>query len=51
MISTIEILNTSSSGLGQSLILVGYSIVLPKIAEARQFKLESQSTSQQMADP
>ena len=34
MISTIVILNTSSSGQGQSLILIGYSSGLPEIAEA-----------------
>ena len=50
MISTIEILNTSRSGPGQSLTIVGYSSVLPKISEARQFKSESQYTSQGSSD-
>ena len=51
MISTITILNMSHSGPGQSVTLAVYSIVLPKIAEARQFKSESQSPSQQLDDP
>ena len=33
MISTIIILNTSHSGMGQSLTLIGYSSGLPEIAE------------------
>ena len=51
MRSTITILNTSQSGLGQFLTLVGYSSVLPEIAEARRFKSESRSTSQRLAGP
>ena len=51
MRSTIAILDTSRSGPGQCLTLVGYSSVFPDIAEAREFKLESQSPSQQSADP
>ena len=51
MISTIAILNTSRLSLSQSLTLVGYIIVLTKIAGARQFESESQSFSQQLADP
>ena len=51
MRSTIAILNMSCLGPGQFLTLVGYSIVLPKIAEARRFKLDSQSPSQLSADP
>ena len=38
--STIAILNTSRSGPGQLLTLVGYSSILPKIAEARGLKTE-----------
>ena len=51
MISTIAILNTPRSGLGQLLTLFGYSSVLPKISEVRTFKLESRSPSQKSADP
>ena len=51
MISTIAILNTSRSGPGQLLTVVGYSSVLPKISEARLFKSESQSPSQKISDP
>ena len=51
MRSTIAILNTARSGPGQSLTLVGYSSVLPKITEARGFKSESQSPSQRSANP
>ena len=41
MISIIAILNTSHSGTGKSLTLVGYSSALPKIAEVRRLKSES----------
>ena len=51
MRSTIAIMNTSLSGQGQSLTLVGYSSVLPKIAEARLFKSDSRYPSQRLADP
>ena len=51
MRSTIAILNTSSSGPGKLLTMVGYSIVLTNIAEARLFKSESRSPSQQSSDP
>ena len=51
MRSTIAILNTSRSGPGKFLTLVGYSSVLPKIAECGLFKSESQSPPQISADP
>ena len=51
MISAISILNTSRSGPGQLLTLVGYSSGLPGIAEAIQFKSDSLSPSQQSSDP
>ena len=50
MISKIAILNTSRSGPGKYLTLVGYRSVLPNISEARQFKSESRSPSQRSAD-
>ena len=40
MISTTAILNMSRLGPGQSLTLVGYSSVLPNIAESRRFTSE-----------
>ena len=43
MRSTIEVLNTSRSGPGQFLTLVGYTSVLPEIAEAIRFESELQS--------
>ena len=51
MRSTITIPNTSRSGPGKSITLVGYSSAWPKIAEARRFKSESQSPSQRLAAP
>ena len=51
MISTITILNSSCSGLGKSVTLVGYSSVFPEISEARRFKSESNHPSQQSDDP
>ena len=51
VISTIAILNTSRSGPGQSLTLVGYSSVLPNIAESRRFKSDSRSPSQRLENP
>ena len=50
MRSKIAILNTSCSVPGKALTLVGYSSVLPNISEARRFKLESRSPSQQSSD-
>ena len=49
--STIAILNTSRSGPEQRLTIVGYSSVLPNIAETRRLKPESQSPSQRLANP
>ena len=51
MRSTIVILNMPHSGTGKTITLVVYSIVLPKISEARRFKSESKSPSQRLADP
>ena len=51
MVSTIAILNTSRSGPGQSLTLVYYSSVFPKIAEVGRFKLRSRSPLQKSSDP
>ena len=51
MRSEIAILNTSCSGLGEALTLVGYSSVLTDIDEARKFKSDSRSLSQQLYDP
>ena len=51
MRSTIEILNNSRSGPGQPITLVSYSSVFTNIDEVRQFKSESQSPSQLLADP
>ena len=49
MRSTIVILDTSRSGLGQSLTLIGYSSGLPDIDKYRGIKSDSQS--QQLYNP